>query len=446
MNKNIIHITDNCVDGQVIKNIEDINNLSTFLNKSIKQLTEEENLLIFPYSLSEYGDELGPQTIGSLRIVDNESRLYTGNIMGFVGKANTRLRIYSRFGNENDDYFLFYMLCRVLRINVFDLPYSQGDDSSLDMLMLLFPYYLSKAMQQGIYKEYRIYKYNDADIAGIIDINSHIRKNIPFQGNIAYKQRKRSADNSLTQLIRHTIEHVLHHPIGMVVIERGQDIKAFVSQIIEATPTYNYWDRSKIISANLRPQVHPYYSAYQPLQQLCIQILCQEEVSMGTDGVQISGILFDGAWLWEEYLNKTLLHKKQFIHPQNRICKGAIFLFNDETGVRYPDFYNPQTKVVLDAKYKCFENHSRLSDIERSDLHQVITYMHVLQSPLGGYLFPSRQIVTDTRISELKGYGGKMRLYPLYIPTTSSWEDFVKQIHNSEKALDNQLEELINSY
>lgn len=59
MYKRLIHIKDNCVNGVVIDNPDDVANLSCFLNKSIDQLVKEEDLLIFPYSLNEYGDELG---------------------------------------------------------------------------------------------------------------------------------------------------------------------------------------------------------------------------------------------------------------------------------------------------------------------------------------------------------------------------------------------------
>ncbi len=85
MYKRIIHIKDNCTNGVVVDNKDDVSNLSCFLNKTINRLVTEENLLIFPYSLSEYGDELGQQTIGTLRVVDGKAILYSGNIMGFIG-------------------------------------------------------------------------------------------------------------------------------------------------------------------------------------------------------------------------------------------------------------------------------------------------------------------------------------------------------------------------
>ena len=63
-----------------------------------------------------------------------------------------------------------------------------------------------------------------------------------------------------------------------------------------------------------------------------------EEVKYGESSDEICGILFDGAWLWEEYVN-TILSNHGFKHPENKLHKGGIYLFDDHSGIRYPDFY-----------------------------------------------------------------------------------------------------------
>ena len=305
--------------------------------------------------------------------------------------------------------------------------------------MLLFPYYLSNALQQGLYKEYRTFHHNDSNVRGVIDINRHIQRNIPFQGNVAYRERIKSVDNALTQLIRHTIEYISRHPIGMALLYRNADVRTQVLQIIEATPTYSQKDRTKIISDNLRPKVHPYFSEYRPLQQLCLQILHQEEISMGKNSEHTYGILFDGAWLWEEYLS-SILSKEGFVHPQNKSKKGSISLFVDNSGKRYPDLYHAESKIVLDAKYKCLESASKVSDVDRDDIHQVVSYMHVLPSNMGGLLYPSKAEPPVTLIqSTLKGYGGTMTLFPIHIPAVDNWNDFLYQMKVVENKLINDL-------
>jgi 5-methylcytosine-specific restriction endonuclease McrBC regulatory subunit McrC len=225
----------------------------------------------------------------------------------------------------------------------------------------------------------------------------------------------------------------------MALLHRNADIRGQVLQIIEATPSYSQKDRTKVISDNLRPKVHPYYSEYRPLQQLCLQILHQEEISMGKNSEHTYGILFDGAWLWEEYLS-SILSKEGFIHPQNKSQKGSISLFTDNSGKRYPDFYHAESKIVLDAKYKCLERATKVSDVERNDIHQVISYMHVLSSNIGGLLYPSKAESSTTLIqSTLKGYGGTMILFPIHIPVVDNWNDFIQQIKVTETRLINDL-------
>ena len=72
--------------------------------------------------------------------------------------------------------------------------------------MFMFPALLRSALQQGLYREYQTFKYNDSKIKGTIDVNKYIAKNVPFMGKVAYSTREYAQDNDITELIRHTIE------------------------------------------------------------------------------------------------------------------------------------------------------------------------------------------------------------------------------------------------
>ena len=105
--------------------------------------------------------------------------------MGFVGVNDTKITIKSRFAkNCDEDYFLHYMLQKVFSINLFDLKHNTNTESIFDFLLYLFPYFLKRAVRQGIYKEYTKHEYNDANVRGVIDVSRHIRQNIPFSGNL----------------------------------------------------------------------------------------------------------------------------------------------------------------------------------------------------------------------------------------------------------------------
>ena len=433
-----IKITDNNWDGLTIDNEHHLENLQKIAEKPIGKLSLDDNpnLLIFPLDLKEYGDKIGDQYICEVR----EGKLFTKNIMGFIGYGNTKLRIHSRFAQGDNDYFLHYMLQKVFSINLFDLKYHADDESIFDFLIYLFPAFLKRAMRQGLYKEYQTREYNDANIRGRIDVARHIRMNIPFAGNVAYSTREYAYDNHVTQLIRHTIEFISNHQYGGGILQNDEMTKDAVSLIRETTPTYCQNDRRKVINQNLRPLSHPYFSEYRHLQHLCVQILRYDEIKYGRNENEIYGVLFDGAWLWEEYLN-TILKDCGFKHPQNKVFSGRINLFTDNSGARYPDFYKDD--VVLDAKYKRYEDIA-LQRIDGDDLHQVITYMYILSARHGGLIVPgtNENRAIDPVPKTLKGYGGNMNIYSIPVDTpVDSFKTYCQKMAIHEQNFRYQIDE-----
>ena len=300
------------------------------------KLNDNPNLLVFPSNLNQYGDEISQSHILSL----NGNKISTGNILGFVGVNNTQLDIKSRFAKNCEQYyFLHYMLQKVFSINLFDIQHTTSKQPIFDFLLYLFPHFLKKAMVQGLFKKYRRFEYNDANVRGPIDVNRHIRENIPFRGTVAYSTREHSYDNEITQLVRHTIEFIRAKTQGSTILNNDLETKDCVSQIVMATQTYNVRERNKIINKNLRPVRHPYFSAYTDLQKICLQILRHESIKYGQEKDKVYGILFDGAWLWEEYLNKVFEENNLSItHPRNKIGENGIQIYIGSKKY-YPDFY-----------------------------------------------------------------------------------------------------------
>lgn len=436
----MITIQDNNYQGKVCS-LHDVADLLSIGNKSIRQLCDEnEHLLVFPLSIDDTDDRIGDSTIVDI-YAENENfvRIKSGNIMGFVGRKNQQLKIYSRFDNQKHDFFLHYMLQKVFSFNIFNLDYTSSEDNVFEFLVYMFPAMLKKAMRQGIYKEYRRFRHNDANVRGTIDISRHIRENIPFRGTVAYNTREFSFDNSVTELIRHTIEYIKTTPSGNIILSSDKTVEDGIKKIVSYTPSYNHTERIKIIQDNLRPCYHPFYKEYTALQKLCIQILRHEEIKYGTDDNRIYGILFDGAWLWEEYLN-TLLCEKGFIHPENKLGSGAIYLF-EHGGQRFPDFWKHD--VVLDTKYKRLATNGNGLDIDRNDVHQIMAYMYRLKAPKGGIICPymgdSNKVISQKMHKE--SYLGTMYLYALAISRDDcdSYEEFVKRIAEKENALLNEI-------
>lgn len=414
-------------------NRKDVSALFPIASKTVAELCREnENLLVFPYDIESSDDRIGDSSVLTIENTEDSEkvRISTGNIMGFIGVGNLQVKIQSRFDEGRDDYLLHYMLQRVLSFNLFDLNHNNEKEDVFDFIMFMFPYFLKAALRRGIYREYRHFDHNDAKVRGTIDVSRFIRQDMPFAGDIAYSIREHTHDNDMTQLIRHTIEFMAGKKYGQAVLSLDRETKDNVKLIVSHTPSYNKNERNAIIQRNLRPKVHPYYTEYKALQSLCIQILRMEEVKYGESEDEICGILFDGAWLWEEYVN-TILKDLDFKHPKNKLGKGGIYLFEDidesgkkhRSGIRYPDFYKPG--FVLDAKYKRLGGYDKVSKVERDDLHQLITYMDNLKASRGGFVVPLEKEQKLIPTSHLKNSTSTLSIYGIDICRNAhSYDEF----------------------
>lgn len=435
---NLIRTTDNNGRGEPFDVALHLKNLQRLSAKPLCELDLDEhpNLLIFPQDFKTHGDDIGSQRIFTVE----DTRLVTGNIMGFIGYRDTQVSIRSRFTqNDSHDYFLHYMLKRVFAINLFDLKFGTDNESVFDFLIYLFPEFLKQSMRQGIYKEYQTRNYNDANVKGRIDVARHIRQNIPFTGKVAYTTREYETDNHVAQLIRHTIDYIAGHPFSGDILYNDEETRDAVSRICQATQTYNRNNLRHVINLNLRPVHHPYFDDYINLQRLCLQILRHEEIKYGYDGSnQIYGILYDGAWLWEEYLN-TVLKNIGFKHPKNKTGEGGKRIFADKNGYEtvMADFHKPD--VVLDAKYK---NYADWNNITREDRFQLLAYMHVYNAKKSGFIVPVRKDADNNSTRNLNGRGGTMSIFGMNVAATcNSFKEFCYYMEQEEKLLKEKIEQ-----
>ena len=402
------------------------------LDRTLDNLSQEDSIFIFPNDLKNSPDLDKEQKI--LETVNQ--KIKTGNVFGFLGCGQERLTISSRFSSKSDDYFLHYLLQKVLNINLTSLDVGLSREERLyQLLIYLFPKYLEAAMRKGLYKEYQRFSHNDSHIKGVIDVVNHLKKNLPFTGNIAYTTREFTYDNPMMQLIRHTIEYIKNQKsLGRGIIYTNREN---ITEIIRVTPSYKQADRSKVIRLNqTKPLRHAYFREYRKLQEICLMILNREKHGLGYQEQKIHGILFDVAWLWEEYVH-TLL-PKDFIHPRNKEKKGGISVFSGRKRKVYPDFYNRELKTVLDAKYKKLELTEK--GINRDDLFQLISYAYILQAEKTGLIFPSMEQSVNRKIGEIAGYGVQLTKWSIQIPQNAlSYNDFCEMLEISEEIFKSNL-------
>lgn len=371
--------------------------------------------------------------------------LSTNNIAGFIGVNDTVLTIKSRFAenkdNNKNDYFLHYMLLKVLNINLADLKHNADYGSSFSFMPYLFNYYFKKALSTGMYKQYMRYEYNDNRVKGCIDFACHIKYNFIDNGKIAYNTREHSYDNNINQLIRHTIEYIKEHKKYNFIFN-DNEIKELIKKVEQATPTYLKNNRSNIINNNLKSHVHPYYIEYEPLRKICLKILRHEELKYGTEKNKIYGILFDVSFLWEEYI-AVFLKKFGFTHPVNSAGSGAVKILQHSPNWEcYPDFYNE--KIVIDTKYKKMED---MGNVDTKDRYQILSYMYILGLKNGLFLHPSAEekeciLVNLNNEKNIILQDCAAGIYHFQIPQNiESMEAFAKHIKISEDKLLQFIEE-----
>lgn len=353
---------------------------SRITNKSLDQLAKE-GVFVFPETVKDSEDLSRDQMI----LQTQNDSVFSSNVMGFIGCGNQRLVIESRFSSGTNDFFFQYLIENVLDIpNIVDLETNVNyGDNCFNILLFLFPKYLSAAIRKGLFKTYINTKHNDENVKGSIDVARHIKDNTPFLGKVAYSQREFVHDNYLIELIRHTIEHIKKKQFGNIVLNKCKDE---CKQIIEVSANFKFSDKHRIVELNNKNIVrHAYYHEYRDLQKLCILILQEQKHQIGIGDDKIYGVLFDGSWLWEEYVNKLIA--EHFYHPMNKAGSGAQWLFSSGNGLIYPDFIgkDAEDRVIADAKYKPNYN------IGNKDYLQLLAYMFRFDAKIGFYLYPESE-------------------------------------------------------
>lgn len=404
-------------------------------DKSIQQL-EKEGVFIFPEIMKDAEDITKEQMI----LQSFNESFCSSNVMGFLGYGNERLTIESRFSTGRNDFFFHYLLERVLGVpNILEFNIDANQDNRLySLLLFLFPHYLNAALRKGIFKTYIRNQYNDQNVKGTIDVARHITKNTPFIGNVAYNRREFSYDNYLMELIRHTIEFIKRKPYGNNLLRKAKD---GITAVVDITKQYEYYDRKSVIIENKKTPVrHAYYNEYRALQRLCIMILHHEKHQIGSGVRQIHGILFDGAWLFEEYINSLIGHI--FYHPKNRGSQGAQRLFYGNVGLIYPDFIgrDKMNRVIADAKYKPIGN------IGNKDYLQVLAYMFRFDAKQGYYIYPEVREIEPQKLMLNQGLTYEnnvisrldvsvIKLGLRIPPSADNYADFSVKMKASEKEL-----------
>lgn len=253
------------------------------------------------------------------------------------------------------------------------------EPSEFPLFEYLFLTSLKKASVLGFPQEYSKVEYHDIRIHGNVDVNSYIKKDIPFIGKLSSKRNERHYVQSIVDVLS-TALSVCHSDIQKMFPNLS-----FISSELKATasgrrPTFNKIQKAK----NHRSLQNPMFAPFRRTLDYAELILRKQNLISSDEeksSNKISGYLLDVASLWELYLENLLRNNFQSegwtISAQEKLSlyEGAFFARNN-----YPDLvmrHKDGRLVVLDAKFKKMnfaKDHYGNCDVDRTDLFQIQSY------------------------------------------------------------------------
>ena len=216
-------------------------------------------------------------------------------------------------------------------------------------------------------------------------------------GKVAYTYRDKSVDNYLNHLILEAYECLKKKYHDLVV--RNLDAKYEVREVIDLlkyNTNFPKYSRSHLIRKCEMPISHPYFTEYEDLRKICINVLNDKGASLisGT-GENVSGILYYIPDLWEEYLESIMQEERLLWDSQ--ISMDVFYSGSKYMRRLRPDYVfineNNDSYMILDAKYKpgWYELHNGKSETmyyQYSDYDECIRNMNAIEAYATGIIFP----------------------------------------------------------
>lgn len=445
-----------CGDVVIRKNPADVwDILSKYNGKTSADLKKlsNGNVITFGKEKKENDETMSFYTVSNVFFQSGNNQypaafsLSTSNLMGSLrlyhphNDTFLQMEIHSRFDQNGSQLFLNYLLSKVYQIDFIDLN-SAGREQLWEVITaIMLMQKLKEAIPVGLYKEYKQFEKNDLNFRGRLDLQRHLRYNYPLGGKIAYSYRAITFDNSLNHLLRCALEIICKKWPELIAADT--DMRDFAAVLKNATPSWS----PNLLHDILRMEVcretvrHPFFAEYYETPRLLSKMLLEGEGLSVYDSAddEVSGIIFDGAWLWEEYIS-TILVPGGYLHAIYK-QSGAIRLFEKTGEVGqdwiYPDFYSKERKIVLDTKYK--------KDIEkREDIFQLLSYTFIIGAEKCGLIYPPHEGDPDKKFKKHESVEIAQQYYTAkkafwqsfaFAPMPQNKDEFLKHMREQEKEL-----------
>lgn len=253
------------------------------------------------------------------------------------------------------------------------------EPSDFPLFEYLFLTSLKKASVLGFPQEYTKIQYHDIRVHGNIDVNSYIKKDIPFIGKLSSKRNERQYVQCIVDVLSAALSACKND------IQKMFPNLSFVSSELKAAasgrrPTLETIQKAK----NHRALHNPMFAPFRRTLDYAELILRKQNLISSDEeksSNKISGYLLDVASLWELYLENLLRNNFQSegwtISAQEELSLYEHTFF---ARPNYPDLvmrHEDGRLVVLDAKFKKMDfalDHYGNCDVDRTDLFQIQSY------------------------------------------------------------------------
>lgn len=362
-------------------------NLDSILNSSLITITLKDvnknqdkfELMDFSYNKKQYfkRDDEQRLVFQLAKTIDDNYYVKTGLYAGVITIKGITFNIMPK------NIALFKRMLNFANNIYVDKTESNSEKSQEPSDFPLFEYLfltsLKKASVLGFPQEYTKIQYHDIRVHGNIDVNSYIKKDIPFKGKLSSKRNERQYVQCIVDVLSAALSACKND------IQNMFPNLSFVSSELKAAasgrrPTLETIQKAK----NHRALHNPMFAPFRRTLDYAELILRKQNlISSGEEksSNKISGYLLDVASLWELYLENLLRNNFQSegwtISAQEELSLYEHTFF---ARPNYPDLvmrHEDGRLVVLDAKFKKMDfarDHYGNCDVDRTDLFQIQSY------------------------------------------------------------------------
>lgn len=342
-----------------------------------------------------------------------ENGYWTQEYVGMLSYQGTRLILNSRFDQQSQGAFFQRFLLehgvKNLRI-LYDEATEGGEGDLTQVLIPLFLVQLQKALEQGLYREYRRYQHSDSRFRGTLDLPRHIRENYLKNGKIAYHTREYTEDNPINLLILtaiHKLQRDSHTQKAFATwLAPLNALEKAIASLARSLPTPSVQGRDilALLGKTDRPISHPMFQNYEEVRQTAQSILRVEGLSLLETGSHLSGgVMFSLNKAWESLLEQSVFSKDAFEKESMEVFFQENMAFLEGSASVEIDFVvrekGGEALAVFDGKNKanwsrtwydsyCRKKEVSLSRHHREDIFQLLSYLYLTKAQYSAVLFP----------------------------------------------------------